>query len=308
MRDLFFGDNGTFTIVQFTDLHWQNGEPEDLRTYSLMKDILQKESPDLVVFTGDVIYSNDCNNPSDSYRNAVKAAEELHIPWAAVFGNHDTESKCTKEQLIAVQQEHKYCLTETGPVLDNRLGNYTIRVNSRKSNTPRAALYMLDSGGFSNHSQVGGYEWITHNQIGWYKEQSKLLTENNGGAPLLSLAFLHIPFPEYKQVWDEQTCYGHKYEGICCPEVNSGLFSAFVEMEDVKGVFVGHDHINDFLGNLHGISLCYGRATGYNTYGKEGFPRGARVIRLEEGKPNFESWITLDDGTTISSQQEHAPE
>ncbi|MBP1963367.1 putative MPP superfamily phosphohydrolase [Paenibacillus aceris] len=49
MTDLFFRENGTFTIVQFTDLHWKNGEPEDFRTYSLMKNILELESPDLII-------------------------------------------------------------------------------------------------------------------------------------------------------------------------------------------------------------------------------------------------------------------
>jgi hypothetical protein len=306
MTDLCFRENGTFTIVQFTDLHWQNGEPEDLQTYSLMKLILQLESPDLVIFTGDVIYSEECEDPFDAYRNAIKVVEEFNIPWAAVFGNHDVGEKCSKEDLIRLQQEHQHCLTETGPELDNRLGNYMLQINSKTYNTPLVGLYMFDSGSYSY--LVDGYEWILHKQIGWYKEISKQLTEYNKGIPLLSLAFFHIPLPEYNEVWNYHTCYGHNYEGMGCPEVNSGLFAAFIEMDDVKGVFVGHDHINDFWGELHGINLCYGRATGYNTYGKEGFPRGARIIRLEEGEDTYKSWIRLDDGTKIVNQQEHAPE
>ncbi len=39
------------------------------------------------------------------------------------------------------------------------------------------------------------------------------------------------------------------------------------------GTFVGHDHVNDFVGDLYGIRLCYGRATGFNTYGRQGFTR-----------------------------------
>ena len=66
---------------------------------------------------------------------------------------------------------------------------------------------------------------------------------------------------------------------------------------DVVGTFVGHDHINDYWGELFGIRLCYGRASGYNTYGKEGFNHGARVIRLTKGERQFESWLRLDDGS-----------
>jgi len=36
-------DDGTFKIVQFTDLHWQNGEKEDFRTRDLMEKILLRE-------------------------------------------------------------------------------------------------------------------------------------------------------------------------------------------------------------------------------------------------------------------------
>ncbi len=56
-RQLSFRPDGTFTIVQFTDLHWKNGEPEDHRTRALMELTLDAEKPDLVVFTGDVIYT-----------------------------------------------------------------------------------------------------------------------------------------------------------------------------------------------------------------------------------------------------------
>jgi hypothetical protein len=53
--------------------------------------------------------------------------------------------------------------------------------------------------------------------------------------------------------------------------------------------------------------LCCGRATGYNSYGKDEFPRGARIIRLEEGEHSFKSWIRLDDETKLINQEEHAP-
>lgn len=52
-------DDGTFTIVQFTDVHWHNGEPEDLRTEALMERVLREEAPDLIVFTGDMIDGSD---------------------------------------------------------------------------------------------------------------------------------------------------------------------------------------------------------------------------------------------------------
>ncbi|WP_310190154.1 hypothetical protein [Bacillus sp. 3255] len=97
------------------------------------------------------------------------------------------------------------------------------------------------------------------------------------------LAFFHIPLPEYKEVWVLGNCRGNKFEEICCAKIKSGLFSVMLERGDVVGTFVGHDCINDYCGDLHGIQLCYGRATGFNTYGKDGFQRGDRIIRLTQG-------------------------
>lgn len=306
MTPLRFRNDGTFTIVQLTDLHWKNGEPEDLRTDALMRSILESENPDLIVFTGDVIHSEECNDPVASYRQAVQAAEEQKIPWAAVFGNHDAE-RCSKEELAAVRVGSAFGLDQRGPGIDGRLGDGVLEVASRDGSRTAAALYLLDSG--SNlHTPPGGYEWITHGQIGWYKEQSARLAAGKGGVPLPSLAFFHIPLPEFNELWNYHTCYGHNHEGMGCPKVNSGLFTALLEQGDVSGVFVGHDHINDFWGELHGISLCYGRATGYNSYGLEGYPRGARVIRLTEGERGFASWLRLDDGSVVTEQPEHPPE
>ena len=57
---------------------------------------------------------------------------------------------------------------------------------------------------------------------------------------------------------------------------------------DVKGVFCGHDHVNDFIGNYYGIYLGYAANTGFGTYGLGGTQnnrlRGARVFILNEDK------------------------
>jgi hypothetical protein len=122
-----------------------------------------------------------------------------------------------------------------------------------------------------------------------------------------AFAFFHIPLPEYQEVWDAGVCYGHRFEAVCCPRVNSGLFAAMVEMGDVIGTFVGHDHVNDYWGIRHGIRLCYGRASGYNTYGRERFQRGARIIQMRRGTRQFLSWLRLDDGSVIPDQPVHYP-
>jgi hypothetical protein len=306
-ESLTFRLDGTFTIAQFTDLHWKNGGEEDQRSYNLMRTILHKENPDLVVFTGDVIHSEECDNPFDSFRNAIKVVDEYRIPWTVVFGNHDAEVGVTREQLMQIAKESSTCLAEAGPSEINGIGNYVLDVQSSKQGRAAAALYHLDSGSYARF-QPKGYDWIHHSQIDWYREQSQRLRQLNDGQPMPSLAFFHIPLPEYKEVWDYHTCYGDNYEGVGCPDINSGLVASMLEMGDMQGVFVGHDHINDYEGVFKGIRLCYGRAMGYSSYGKAGFPRGARLIQLKEGIQGFSSWIHLDDGTIITEPKEHLAE
>lgn len=303
-KGLAFRNDGTFTIVQFTDVHWQNGEPKDLKTLELMERILDWEAPDFVIFTGDQIRGEYCREPLESYRQSLAAVNRRGIPWASVFGNHDDELAVTREQLFEVQQESDACLTQRGPRNITGVGNFVLTV-AGGDGMPKAAVYGIDSGGFVP-GKLDEYAWIKRDQIEWYVSESSRLSRENGG-PLPSLAFFHIPLPEYEELWNSAVCYGSKYEGVGSPKLNSGFFAALVECGDVMGTFVGHDHINDYWGDHHGIRLCYGRATGYNTYGREGFPRGARIIRLREGVRDFESWIRLDDGTVIREQEEHQP-
>ncbi|KAF3785051.1 hypothetical protein EJ110_NYTH29065 [Nymphaea thermarum] len=74
---------------------------------------------------------------------------------------------------------------------------------------------------------------------------------------------------------------------------------------DVKAVFTGHDHVNDFCGKLSEINLCYAGGFGYHAYGKAGWSRRARVVlaSLEKDESNatwggvilIRTWKRLDD-------------
>ncbi len=315
VNSLQFRGDGTFTIVQFTDVHWQEGREKDMQSRAAMEQVLDAEQPDFVMFTGDTIYacqhsdgSSCCEDPYRSLREAVYAVEERKIPWALVFGNHDTEYGITREQLMNEVLAQPYSLTESGPEHINGVGNYVIPIAGSKGESTAALLYALDSGAYSEHPDVDGYDWIRQSQIGWYREQSNEWKAKNNGEPIPALAFFHIPLPEYEIMWNTTTCFGQKNEHVCASRIQSGFFSAMLEQGDIMASFCGHDHINDYFGIYQGIQLCYGRATGYNTYGKEDMLRGGRVIRLTEGKRQLESWLRLADGSVIKQQPEHLPQ
>ena len=54
-RELKFRPDGTFKLVQFTDLHFGESDHKDHKNQELMRKVLELEKPDIVVATGDVI-------------------------------------------------------------------------------------------------------------------------------------------------------------------------------------------------------------------------------------------------------------
>ena len=60
------------------------------------------------------------------------------------------------------------------------------------------------------------------------------------------------------------------------------MFAAMKEAGDVMGMFVGHDHDNDYAVMWKGILLAYGRFTGGNTEYNH-LPNGARIIVFNLG-------------------------
>lgn len=301
--DLRFRADRSFTIAQFTDLHWQDGGAEDQATAALMHAVLEAERPDLAVLTGDLIAGREAADPAAAFRGAVAPLLARGVPWAFVFGNHDDEGRLSRADLLAVAQGCGGCLAEAGPSGLPGVGNYRLAVGDG-TGALAAHLYFLDSGAYAP-ADVGGYAWVTSEQVAWYRALAREGAAARGAIP--ALAFLHIPLPEYRELWESQTCRGVRHEDVCCPKLNSGLFTAFHDGGDVVGVFVGHDHTNDYEGTLWGVRLGYGRASGYHTYGREGMARGARMIRMALGERALHTWLRLDDGRRVDPQREHRP-
>ena len=69
--------------------------------------------------------------------------------------------------------------------------------------------------------------------------------------PAPALSYFHIPLPEYSLLYPNNFT-GIKQESISSAAINSGYLTTLLETRDVKAAFVGHDHINDFCGDVSG--------------------------------------------------------
>lgn len=291
--ELQFSKDGKFKIVQFTDVHFKYGNPASNVALERINEVLDAEQPDLVVFTGDVIYSA----PADS--GMVQVLEQVSkrkLPFVVTFGNHDDEQGLSRQQLYDIIRKVPGCLMPDRGTASSP--DYALTVKSSSNPQKDAAvLYCMDSRSYSPLKDVKGYAWLTFDQVNWYRQQSAAFTAQNGGQPIPALAFFHIPVPEYHEaVADENsTIRGTRMEEACAPRINSGMFAAMKEGGDVMGIFVGHDHDNDYAVMWKNILLAYGRYTGGNTVYNH-LPNGARVIVLDEGARTFTSWIRQKGG------------
>ena len=288
-QSLQFNKEGQFKIVQFTDVHYKYDDQANSQiALDRINQVLDTEKPDVVIFTGDVVVSNDALKGWDVVlENCIKR----NIPYGVVFGNHDDEYDRTRVEL------YDYISSKKGSLLPIRKGetpeDYVLTIRSSKNINKKAALlYCIDSHSYTSIQSVPGYDWIKFNQIDWYRKQSSAYTKENNGTPLPALAFFHIALPEHKDaiIEEKNVFFGTRGEGVCSPTTNSGFFTSIKECGDIMGVFVGHDHDNDYAIMYKEVLLAYGRYTGGNTV-YNNLPNGARIIILQEGKRSFQSYI-----------------
>ena len=292
---LKFNRKGEFKVLQLTDIHYIHGKPESPVAIDNIHRVIDAEKPDLIIITGDMIYGKPAY---EGITEVMKAVSSHGIPFCTTFGNHDDESGLSRSELYDIIQATPHCVNP--PRGDAASPDYAVEIASSKGDGVAAVLYCLDSHAYTPIKGVGRYGWFTHDQIGWYREKSAAYKEANGGVPVPSMAFFHIPLPEYGQAFANPAIkvFGNRKEAGGEAKVNSGMFVNMLECGDILGVFAGHDHDNDYALDYFGICLCYGRFSGCsNVYNH--LPNGGRVIILKEGERSFSSYIRQRNGEKV---------
>lgn len=276
---------GKLKIVQLTDIHWDPQSKNCAQTAKTIETVLALEKPDIAMLTGDVVTEKP---GPEGWKAIIALLEKAQVPFTVMMGNHDAEVM-SKREIYDLLAQSPYFIGEKGPETIHGCGNYVVPVYGADHKTTKALLYCIDSNDYPESKDYGTYDWIHFDQVAWYRQTSARFTKENGGNPLPALAFFHIALPEYDAIPNNGTMLGEKNEGSGASKINSGLFASFIEMGDVMGTFVGHDHDNDFIGTHYQIALAYGRVTGTDAYGD--LERGMRVIELKENERSFDTWV-----------------
>lgn len=283
-----FRPDGKFKIVQFTDTHYIAGDPRSERALANVREILDKEKPDLVIHTGDIIFGNPA---AQSAIEILQPMAERGIPFVVALGNHDSDFELSRTEIFDVIRGIKGNVNT--PIREGLYGcsNDVIALSSSKG--VERVFYIFDSGAYINYRGEKGYDYIRHSQIGWYREHSEMFTNANGGFPVPSIAFLHIAVREFNDALatKERDLVGTSCEVPCSSNYNSGLVANFKEMGDVEAVSCGHDHDNDYVMMYGDMFYMFGRYSGCDTVYNNVGPSGARIFEFTEGQEGFRTYI-----------------
>lgn len=307
-----FTTDKDFRVMQLTDVHFGGGflsVKKDNMAINAVSAMVTEEKPDLVIVTGDIAYPVPFQ--SGTFNNKIGAVEfaqlmeELGVYWCLAYGNHDTEAYSYHDrknisELYSNKEKYPHCLFQSGPDDVDGYGNYIVKVKNSVGEIVQSFI-MMDSHAYIDNDYLGilwKYDCIHSNQIDWYENEIKAMTEaNNSIVPKTDL-FLHMPIQEiktafeeyaandYKDTEDTQFVYGkigEKDNLICSSSKNYGLFDKCLELGSTQGIFFGHDHLNNCTINYKGIQLTYGYSVDYLAYSgiyKFGAQRGCTMLTV----------------------------
>ena len=248
-----------FKILQLTDIHMADKDDQDLHYAFLDKLITEANGPsqneiDFMVVTGDSFtFAN-----KTTAKKLFKFLDSYDIPWSVVFGNHDEQTYFSVEWMTSYLNNFGSKCYFLDRQDDNVNGNCNFAINLMQGNTIHDQLILMDSNRYYFGDYMG-YDYFKDSQIKWYSDLVDYTKEQNGGATVNSLMFYHIPLYEINDAYEKgEIKYGEKRENTCPPDYNSGFFDVIKAKGSTKGMFFGHDHINNFEALYEGVTFCYG--------------------------------------------------
>lgn len=272
--------NTHLKILQLTDIHLTYGiDYNDRMTYRAIETLVLAEAWDLVVFTGDIVMSPLA---VPLFNHLVRLMESLETHWTFILGNHDRDYH-SAERLLRVTQDTQYLKFKVGPDLgDDSAGNF--KITFTQDDEPFYHLYFLDTKSETNHPErTSKYDFLSVAQVAWYESFVQEDTVDN-------LVFMHTPLIQFELVENYTGIFG---EPVHPQGLETGFFETVVRHGRTRGIFVGHDHENDFSFMLEGVLLAYGRYTGLNAYGS--LELGGRVIEIHENKEMHTTILPLSE-------------
>ncbi|MBR7137111.1 MAG: metallophosphoesterase, partial [Clostridia bacterium] len=319
---LRFRADGTFKILQLTDLHigtlTGSLSGRNMTALNLIDTLIAAEKPDLVAFTGD-ISTDGSNGHICRIWDEINAILEKHnTPYTMTFGNHESDAHTNRPQAIGDHLE-KYPLSlfECGDP-NMGTGNYAVPVLASDNDKTAWLLYSIDchSSQFpfpypDGHKETREwYTWPT--QLKWIEKTQKAAQAEFGSVP--AIAFNHVPLPEYDEMWMfDGTISGNECGGLYGGGLYVGSF-AYIGggkiCENIMhyyssnpGLIYGGDAICVFDGVLY---LCGGEIyanPSWHNGGETSHKSAAKEIFIRSSNSNRTAKVYLGSSVTLSPEK-----
>ena len=285
------GEKTEFHILQLTDTHVSDKDNQD-EIYAYMDRVIstvqEQKGVDMIIITGD-LFTFASKSTATRYFDYF---ESKKIPWTATYGNHDEQVYFSVDWMTGylndLTAKGGYCLfkdIQDDDVTGN--ANFVIDLTKNHGAEVFERLIIMDSNRYV-FGLDNGYDCFKPSQIEWYKNVIDAKKNSSDPTPE-SLMFYHIPLPEVNDAYEKGTKFagdtdpegGEKREKCCPSEENSGFFDVIKEKGSTKGMFFGHDHINNFAREYEGVLFSYGTKTGNRIYFDEDM-MGGQLITINQ--------------------------
>lgn len=336
---LYDEKNGVYTVratkdelrvLQLTDIHLCGSLTTffaDQKSINACYETIKAAKPDLIIVTGDIVYpvpvQTFSRNNAVPFWHFCEFMDRVGIPWAFVYGNHDTEvyanyDNADIEEILYgfafekdtnmfekndVDRGLSLLYSRVKPNVYGRYNNY-LRIEDKDGRLERL-IFLMDSNDYVPEGQLTNeYDSVHEDQIKWYENTVSNVSMFEGHT-VKSFIFMHIPFKQFAEAQsaleagsgDASYLFGTNNEKISCPDADNGFFDTILRLGSTEAVFAGHDHLNNMAVKYKNIDLVYGRSIDYIAYPKISQKRGHRggvLIIIENEGYSYETIIYSD--------------
>lgn len=280
-----------FKILVLADIQLESDPVRDRKALRMIRELVEKSDPDFIMTVGDNTTWIFGDNRA---RKVARTLGSFDIPWGVVLGNHDGEGRADRTWHGNMYEEAPNSLFSSGPSNIHGIGNYAVNVLSPAGDIVYS-LIMMDSNRYREYPDGKDYDFIYYDQIKWYEWMVQGLQAAEGKV-VPTMAFFHIPLPEFAAAVDEfkegrasEGSFGGVREDVFCPPVNSGLFDSMKALGSTTHIFNGHDHVNHLSLDWEGIRMTYVLKTGPASYNDDDLQGGTLVtIRKDSHRVDVE--------------------
>lgn len=218
---------------------------------------------------------------------------------------------------MSIYKTLPFCFSASGPEEVDGVGNFYLHILAAPPlRFPAVTLYFFDSHGevvrespfYKKWFVAKQYDDITAKQKEWFQDSSRdnqtaRKQYSYGHYRHRSLAFMHIPLPQFADDKKLRKITGERREPTEGSTEDSGLYDA-LEAAGIDVLGCAHDHVNDTLCELlHAQSESTGRRPylaysgtvgfgGYCSYNGTAYYRRARVYQLVKGR--LATWLRVE--------------